>query len=83
MNLIEHMNDDHEDAMIIICQKMSKAIDTSEATMTGIDRYGFEMSAMTREGDRPIRIAFDNQVIDSDEARKEIVALVKKARKMD
>ena len=82
-DIIEHMNDDHEDAMIIICQKMSKAIDTSEATMTGIDRYGFEISAMTKDGPRPIRIAFENQVIDSDNARKEIVALVKKARKMD
>ena len=41
------------------------------------------MSAMTNDGSRPIRIAFENQVIDSDKARKEIVALVKKARKMD
>ena len=46
--IIDHMNEDHEDAMIIICQKMSKAVDTSSVTMTGIDRYGFEMSAMIK-----------------------------------
>ena len=81
-DIIDHMNEDHEDAMIIICQKMSKAVDTSSVTMTGIDRYGFEMSAMTVDGPRPIRIAFSNEVMDSDGARKEIVKLVKSARNM-
>ncbi|MBL21093.1 MAG: hypothetical protein CMB42_04420 [Euryarchaeota archaeon] len=79
--IIEHMNEDHEDAMIIICTEFSKAKDTVGATMTGIDRYGFEMSAMTGEGPRPIRVAFENEVTDSESARKEIVALVKVARK--
>jgi hypothetical protein len=81
-DIIDHMNEDHEDAMVIICQKMSKAVDTSSVTMTGIDRYGFEMSAMTEDGPRPIRIAFSNEVMDSDGARKEIVKLVKSARNM-
>ena len=79
--IIEHMNEDHEDAMVIICKEMSKAKDTTGATMTGIDRYGMEMSAMTENGPRPIRIAFKTEVSDSDEARKEIVELVKIARK--
>lgn len=81
--IIQHMNEDHEDAMIVICKQMSKAKDTTEVTMTGIDRYGFEMSAMTNDGPRPIRIAFKTEVSDSDEARKEIVKLVKIARKME
>ena len=75
------MNEDHEDAMVIICKEMSKAKDTTSATMTGIDRYGFEMSAMTGEGPRPIRIGFENEVTDSEGARKEIVSLVRQARK--
>lgn len=80
--IIQHMNEDHEDAMVIICKEMSKAKDTSEATMTGIDRYGMEMSAMTNDGPRPIRIAFNAEVSDSEGARKEIVKLVNIARKM-
>jgi len=79
-DIIEHMNEDHRDAMVILCQKLSKASDTTDATMISIDRYGFEMSAMTNDGDRPIRLAFDNQVSDSDEARVEIISLVKRAR---
>ena len=80
-DIISHMNEDHEDAMVIICKEMSKAKDTTSATMTGIDRYGFEMSAMTGEGPRPIRIGFENEVTDSEGARKEIVSLVRQARK--
>lgn len=81
--IIEHMNEDHDDAMLIMCQKMSKAVDTTEVVMTGIDRYGFEMSALTGDGPRPIRLGFENEATTPDEARIEIVALVKKARAME
>ena len=81
-DIIEHMNDDHEDSMVLYCKAMSKATDTSSAVMTQIDRYGFEMSANTSEGPRPIRLAFNNEVSNADEARKELVSLVKKARKL-
>tara|TARA_B100000287_G_scaffold404354_1_gene426919 strand:+ start:28 stop:855 length:828 start_codon:yes stop_codon:yes gene_type:complete len=82
-DIIEHMNDDHADAMLILCQKMSKAVDSTEVVMTGIDRYGFEMSAITGEGPRPIRLGFENEAHTSDEARVEIIALVKKARSLE
>tara|TARA_B100000287_G_scaffold100938_1_gene93107 strand:- start:5119 stop:5946 length:828 start_codon:yes stop_codon:yes gene_type:complete len=81
-DIIEHMNDDHRDSMITLCQKMSKAVDTTDATMVSIDRYGFEMSAVTPDGDRPIRLAFDNEISNSEEARIELVRMVKMARKM-
>ena len=82
-DIIEHMNDDHRDAMVIICQKMSKAVDTTDAEMVSIDRYGFEMSAVTSSGNRPIRLAFENEISNSEEARIEIINLVKAARKMN
>ena len=81
-DIIEHMNDDHADSMVLYCKAMSKATDTSSAVMTQIDRYGFEMSANTSEGPRPIRLAFNNEVSNADEARKELVYLVKKAIKL-
>ncbi len=82
LDIIEHMNEDHADTMILYCKTMSKAKDTSEASMTGIDRYGFEMSAMTGKGPRPIRLAFENEIKDSEEARKELVNMANKARKL-
>ena len=54
----------------------------SDAVMTHIDRYGFEMMATVDSEQKPIRLAFESDVTDSDEARIELVRMVKKARKM-
>ena len=78
--IIAHMNDDHADVMVLYCQKLSKAIDTTEATMVGVDRYGFEMSAVTADGPRPIRLAFSKPVSNAKEIREEMVALAKQVR---
>ena len=77
---IAHMNADHAEAMVLYCRAFSKATDTTAAKMTGVDRYGFEMSAKTPEGPRPIRVAFASPVTTSDELRAALVALAKDAR---
>ena len=61
---------------------MSRATDVESAVMTGIDRYGFEMEATLPTGTHPIRLAFGEEVSTPDEARIELVRMVKKARKM-
>jgi putative heme iron utilization protein len=48
--------------------------------MTGIDRYGFEMSAVTPDGPRPIRVAFAKQISTEGEARAALVAMLGDAR---
>ena len=60
--------------------RSSKAINVTSATMTGVDRYGFEMSAKTPEGPRPIRLAFAHPVTTPDELRAALVARAKDAR---
>ena len=81
-DIITHMNEDHADALLLYCKTMSKATDASDAVMTHIDRYGFEMMATVDSEQKPIRLAFESDVTDSDEARIELVRMVKKARKM-
>lgn len=78
--IIGHMNEDHADAMVLYCHAFSKATDATQATMTSVDRYGFEMSAETGKGPRPIRLAFSSPISTSEEARKEMVELVRRAR---
>lgn len=78
--ILEHMNEDHADTMVLYCRALTKATDASAAVMTGVDRYGFEMSATTAEGPRPIRLAFSQPVSTPDEVRKELVAMAKRAR---
>jgi putative heme iron utilization protein len=78
--ILEHMNADHSSALLAYCQAFSKAGVVPEAKMTGIDRYGFEMSAKTEQGPRPIRVAFDAAIGDAKEARTQLVELAKRAR---
>jgi putative heme iron utilization protein len=78
--IISHMNADHADAMVLYCKAFSKATDITAATMTGVDRYGFDMSVKTAEGPRPVRLAFAGPLRTPDEVRTALVAMVKDAR---
>jgi len=78
--IIAHMNADHADAMVLFCRAFSKATEVTAARMTGVDRYGFEMSAMTPMGPRPVRLAFGRSVSTPEEARAALIAMVKDAR---
>ncbi len=80
--IIDHMNADHADAMIAFCRALTRATDTTAATMTGVDRYGFEMSALTGRGPRPIRLAFPEPIATPEDARRAMVALVRRAREL-
>ena len=79
--IIAHMNADHDDAMVLYCKAFSKATELSSASMTGIDRYGFEMSAQTREGPRPVRLAFAKPVTTPEEARSALIAMLQDAKR--
>ena len=66
--------------MVLYCETMSDAQNVQSAVMTCIDRYGFEMDATQKDGVHPIRIAFAHEVETPDEARIELVRMVKEAR---
>jgi hypothetical protein len=78
--IVDHMNEDHADAMAVLCRAFSKAENAEKVAMTGIDRYGFEMSVTTERGPRPVRLAFPEPVSTPDGARKALVAMVGEAR---
>jgi heme iron utilization protein len=78
--MIAHMNADHGDAMVLYCKAFSQATDITAARMTGIDRYGFDMSVMTPTGPRPVRLAFGAPVSTPEAARTALIAMVKDAR---
>jgi len=78
--IIEHMNDDHAEALAGYARAFTRADGAESAVMTGIDRYGFEMTVKTPAGARPARIAFANEVTTPNEARAALVALVKEGR---
>ena len=52
----------------------------TEATMSAVDRYGFDMVAVSAEHRTPVRLAFAEECTTGDEVRKAMVAMVAEAR---
>ena len=77
--IIRHMNADHKDALVLLARTFAH-IDSTEATMTAVDRLGSHVRLQTAEGMRGARIAFLREVRDVTETRKVLVEMVKHAR---
>ena len=58
-HILEHMNADHSGALRAYARAFTRATDAENATMTAIDRHGFEMTVTTPSGVGPARLAFD------------------------
>lgn len=78
--ILQHMNEDHADAVLAYARALAGVADADAATMTAVDRYGFELRAATPGGPRLVRLAFAAPVATTDEVRRAMVALVKEAR---
>jgi putative heme iron utilization protein len=55
-------------------------IESDEATMTAVDRLGFQLRLKTQDGMRGVRIAFLREVSNPSESRKVLVDMVQRAR---
>ena len=80
--IIQHMNADHKDALVLLARTFAR-IESTEATMTAVDRLGFHVRMKTRDGLRGARIAFLREASNPAETRKELVEMVQQARASD
>jgi heme iron utilization protein len=78
--ILKHMNDDHAAASLAYARVLAGVSEATAATMTAVDRYGFDLAVTTPSGPRATRLAFDEPVATSDEVRRAMVELVKRAR---
>ena len=79
--IVEHMNDDHADALVAYCRVFGELPGTESARMVHIDRYGFDMLAQdTQEDRRELRIGFDQPVDTPDAVRATMIKLLSAAR---
>jgi heme iron utilization protein len=77
--IIQHMNADHKNALVLLARTFAH-IDSTEATMTAVDRLGFHVRLKTPDGMRGTRIAFLREASNPDETRKVLVEMVQQAR---
>lgn len=75
--IVEHMNDDHAAALVLFCHALGERPDTTTATMTGVDRYGFDV---VPDAGGPLRLAFPRRSDTPDEVRAVMVELMHTAR---
>jgi heme iron utilization protein len=77
--IIQHMNADHKDALVLLAREFAR-IESQEATITTVDRLGFQIRLKTHDGMRGARIAFPREVSNPAETRKALVEMVQQAR---
>jgi putative heme iron utilization protein len=77
---IEHLNDDHAEACLLIAQRLGGRPDAESAQVTGVDRYGIDLVATGPEGPGRVRLPFEYEVAEPGDLRQATVALTRKAR---
>jgi putative heme iron utilization protein len=77
--IIQHVNADHKDALVLLARQFAR-VESREATMSAVDRFGFHVRLKTPDGMRGVRIAFLREVRSSVETRKVLVEMVQQAR---
>ena len=77
--IIDHMNQDHADAMILLARHYA-GLDALEAAMTAVDRLGFHVRLRTPEGMKGTRINFPGEVRTLEESREALIQMVRRAR---
>ena len=78
--IIEHMNADHVEAQALFCRHLADRPDTTEAVMSSVDRYGFEMIAVSPAGRAAVRLGFPEECTTGEQVRRAMVAMVADAR---
>ena len=76
---VEHMNEDHADAVARYARYYGKVADKADWVMTGIDADGFDLVA----GDRTLRIFFEEPLQAPGDVHKTLVAMAITARKAE
>jgi putative heme iron utilization protein len=78
---IEHMNDDHKDALVDYVRAFGGVDDVAEVTMISLDRLGFDLQVRdTSGGDQLTRVHFDEALEHPSQVRAAMVEMVDRAR---
>ncbi|MBE9222544.1 DUF2470 domain-containing protein [Cyanobacterium stanieri LEGE 03274] len=77
--ICKHMNDDHQDAIMLYAQAFAKINDVQSATMISIDHEGMNI-AVNNEVENPVRINFDHTLADAKDAHTTLVEMIKTAK---
>ena len=78
--ICSHMNEDHQDAVLLYAQKFGSYPNATAAKMLSIDAQSMNLTAEVSGETLPIRIEFDHRLKDAEDAHHTLIVLVKQAR---
>jgi heme iron utilization protein len=78
--ILEHMNNDHADALVVFARVLAGALDAEAATMVAVDRLGFRLRIRAAGRLHGARIAFPKEVTSADDTRRVLIRMLKDAR---
>jgi heme iron utilization protein len=77
--IIRHMNSDHADALRLLAQRFAGE-SADEASMTSVDRLGFQLRLKSGDGIYGRRVAFLREVTEPTDVRAMFIEMVGRAR---
>ncbi len=77
--IIQHMNNDHADALRLIARRFAGE-SPDEATLTAVDRLGFHLRLKSGDRIHGTRLAFLREVKNTEDARAVFVEMVRQAK---
>lgn len=78
--IIEHMNEDHADAVLLYAQSFGGVPNATAATMTSIDAAGMDLEVAAGDELKLIRIEFDRRLRTPGDVRRTLVEMARSAR---
>ena len=77
---IEHLNEDHDDALLDMARAIGGCPEATAARCVDADRTGLDLVAQTPDGETEVRVPYDEPIDGPEGLRKATVKLAHRAR---
>lgn len=81
-DVVAHMNNDHAEAVLLYAKTFGGLPQATAANMTGIDETGMDLNVTCDNKSACVRIAFDQPLQSTGDARRVLVDMAAAARKL-
>ncbi len=80
--ICKHMNDDHAEAVLTYAKVYGNSPTAKTAAMKTIDPLGMDLTAQVDGNTIGLRIPFDRELTDSEDAHQTLIGMIKAARNL-
>jgi putative heme iron utilization protein len=78
--ICKHMNEDHAEAVLTYAKVYGKLPAAQTALMQAIDPLGMDLTAQVEGESVSLRVPFDRELTDSEDAHQTLIAMIRQAR---